>query len=1660
MSTPACGVSTRVAVKLTVTLLSLAILSVASYSAYVASHEPDPQETILLSQSRLGAGGPASFRVVVRNRITGRSVPGASVEISLRPANSGQFKLGRFDTDSTGSFNGSIDIPSEALGPCLLMVNVKSPLGRDLISRNVEVVQPARLLLSSDKPLYQPGQTIHLRALMLNSAAQRPFPDQAVTFEICDPNGNKVFKERRQTSTFGIASADFALAAELNLGRYEIQAIAGDETAQRTVEVQHYLLPKFKVRLSTTQSYYLPGQNVSGTVSADYIFGQPVPRAAIKLSAATSGQPPTIVAESTGQTGPDGKYDFHFHLADDLAARAASDTPAFLNLSAEVTDTAGHTERTILPLTIAQGELELAAVAEARSFVPGVENSLYVLASYPDGRPAPCKIVVDGGAQTTDAQGACEFKLTPSSSDQAVDITALDAAGHRATLTFRPDNSVPAPNLLIHPDKSVYQAGDSIQLNLLSPENDNTIYIDVLKDGQTVLTQSASLKDHQAHCALNLPATLTGAVELSAYMISADGEDRGGSRVLYIDPASGLRIATRLSKPVYRPGELAQMDLSVTDAQGHPAAAALGVAVVDEGVFAIAENHSSLPQQFLDTEAASLQPRLRLKSFDTPAQFLFGAGADQTLAAARLASLAHKDDAEAGQEPDLQFLIDKVRRAKGTADYDAVRGDPRFAEAFRLAEGGGGLYSLREATGPAKLAATRAHRAAYFSRLRRILDQLFVGAILLAPISLMLFSSLRRKSFVSGGGPAVLQGAEAGVRIYNFLGAATVFPMLWYPLTFVLLAWVESDGWLLFSMEVAVVILLMRGAFQQARKLDSATTEWDMRGAMTCIAAYIIQFGFFRAAFVTGVLHPRHFEGIAPWLILAGVVAPFIIWGVYGVSLKWQLDQRRITAVTPKMSLATWASAIFLMLVLSSMMLPSFARAKQKAQRISLISTLKQLETAEQVRESEGAAPEAATPSPPRLRHNFPETLLWQPELITDDQGKATLEIPLADSITTWRASINAVSSSGNIGAAEAPVPVFQDLFVDLDLPASMSLGDQVSVPVSCYNYLNVPQTVQLTVAAADWFASSARRTTIHLGPHEVKSASVPITALRVGNHRLRVAAQGSKLVDAVEREIRVLPVGNKIERTRNEVLQGDFADTFVLPPESIPNSQKLLAKFYPSRFSEIVEGLDSIFEEPTGCFEQTSSTTYPNVLALDYLQHVNRLTPATEARARQLINTGYQRLLTFEVPGGGFEWFGRSPAHVGLTAYGVLEFTDMSRVQTVDPAMLDRTIQWLLAQQNADGSWEPAGGLDNWSGPRPVTAYVAWALAEAGNHSPNLAKCLDYLRTHADQLSRPYEKALAANAFLAHDRNDSFGRQLAATLHDSAIVDNGKTAHWNCPGYGMTCSRGSTLDTETTALATMALMKAGLWPQTVKEALTWISQDKEADGTWGSTQGTILAMRALIEGSSASLGQEFESVVNVQINGRDVESFHVNKENSDVMQLVDLTRFLRPGQNRIRIHQEPPGELPFQLAASYWTPAEPVVSAAPAHPAPLQIDVQYDRATVPVNGSVRCAVSVRNNSGHPVNMPIIDLGIPPGFEVDASAFDVMREQEQIAKIEATSTHIVLYRRELSKTAPFEFVYRLRAKYPSRVQAPPSAVYEYYQPENRAESKAVMLQAL
>lgn len=891
------------AVNLVVFFLVSVAVAIAGYSIYVAVHEPDPQETVILGQTKFAAGSPAGIRIVVRNRVSGQPVRGGEVEVALQGKATGSIRIGSYKTGSDGSLDEPINIPDISPGEYQMIVDATSPLGRDHVVQKIEVQNPARVLLSSDKPIYQPGQTIHLRSLVLNGRTEKPLTNENLTFEVSDPKGNKVFKETRKTSSFGIASTDFVLATELNLGRYEIRALTGAATVEQTVEIKRYALPKFKIQITTDKAYYLPGETVSGSVAADYFFGKPVGRGSVKLTAATFQEKPVAISDLSGRTDEAGIYSFHFVLPDFFTGMPQKNEQAFLDLNAEVRDTAGHQEEKTLSLSVAENPLQVAVIPEAGALVPGVENTVYVFTSYPDGRPANCTILANGVSHSGDARGLCEIKITPADINQALDIQAVDPAGKKRLLTYHSDTNHVSPAFLLRSDRAVYQAGQTAHISILSREESGTVFIDAIKDGQTVLTKSVPLNHDKAEYQLALPPSLVGVLKLNAYIITATGEDRGCSRVIYVNPASGLKIATSLSQSTYRPGQTAKMDFTVTDADGKPTPAALGIAAVDESVFALNENSPGLLKQFLDVESDLLKPRYQIKFFDSPAQLLDSE--NQSLATAYFASLEEQhtgptlvDLVKDGSVP--QRLIDNARSMRGMPAYERFRGDPQYAAIIRLLEGTQGTYSLREATGAVKVQSVEARRQQYFKSLRRYLLIGFLSLLFISPILLLVYYSrlgggINRET--TANDPSLGRYVKTIGSLHNVVAVLTLLPMICYPIGYFLAEQSSSDnpGWMLLGMETIVVLCALSWQYLQLLNAPADNLKPDVLRLRTFLMAFLMQFILSRGALIC-ISQERDPEGFMAVWFLMSIAAPLAVLGALGSHTKRQLAEKGITA--------------------------------------------------------------------------------------------------------------------------------------------------------------------------------------------------------------------------------------------------------------------------------------------------------------------------------------------------------------------------------------------------------------------------------------------------------------------------------------------------------------------------------------------------------------------------------------------------------------------------------------------------------------------------------------------------------------------------------------------------------------------------------------------
>ncbi len=657
-----------------------------------------------------------------------------------------------------------------------------------------------------------------------------------------------------------------------------------------------------------------------------------------------------------------------------------------------------------------------------------------------------------------------------------------------------------------------------------------------------------------------------------------------------------------------------------------------------------------------------------------------------------------------------------------------------------------------------------------------------------------------------------------------------------------------------------------------------------------------------------------------------------------------------------------------------------------------------------------------------------------------------------------------ASTQTGALGTGTSELKVFQDFFVDLDLPVTLTQGDMVSIPVAVYNYAGHAGDVDLKLEPGDWFSlEGAGERSVSVGAGQVGAAQFTIVAERIGKFKLTLSGRmkgGSQREDTVVREIEVVPNGEAKEIVYSGRLDSSVRHTVSFPETSIPDASKIFVRLYPGPLSQVIEGMDSILRMPFGCFEQTSSATYPNVLALDYMKRTKKLTPEIHAKAEGFVATGYQRLLTFEVPGGGFSWFGNAPANKILTAYGLMEFHDMAKVYDMDPQVIVRTSDWLVRQQQPDGSWRPdtqfinEGATNRFNADLVrISAYIAWALESADYKGPAIEKATQFVEKHLDGKMDAYTIAVVANFAVENGKDSEFARRALEMLRDAA-TEKGDFVWWSADETSVYAT-GDSAAVETTGLAVQAFLKAGGYTDVVRKSLSWIASKKSGDGNWGTTQATIMALRALLRASEQS-GSDARGTAEVLLDGKKVASLEINKENNDLFYEFVLPQTGADRDNEIEIRFSGKGGPAYQIAGRYFVPWQHVATHEP-----LAIEVKYDRTRLAQDEIVTGTARIRNNLDKTAKMVMVDLGIPPGFELLSEDLQKMVEKTagaksgRLEKFSMTATQAILYFDSIAPRDSFEVRYRLRAKYPIHAQAFASRVYEYYDPNINATAKPV-----
>jgi hypothetical protein len=551
-------------------------------------------------------------------------------------------------------------------------------------------------------------------------------------------------------------------------------------------------------------------------------------------------------------------------------------------------------------------------------------------------------------------------------------------------------------------------------------------------------------------------------------------------------------------------------------------------------------------------------------------------------------------------------------------------------------------------------------------------------------------------------------------------------------------------------------------------------------------------------------------------------------------------------------------------------------------------------------------------------------------------------------------------------------------------------------------------------------------------------------------------ATAPASLADEVRGTVRVVPEGFPAGGACSDVVAGSATYALELPSSWVKGTLQCRLEAYPSVLAELQKGLAGLRHEPHACFEQASSSTYPNVLLLDSLRRAGLSRPDLERRARDLLARDYGRLTTFECRDpntgerGGYEWFGgTAPPHEGLTAYGLMQFRDMARVQEVDPAMLRRTRGYLLAQRNGTGSFErklPAAAPFG-RAPGPITdAYVVWALTESGKEEVRTE--LNALLKRAQGSQDAYFLALVANSLV----NRGQANEATALLRQVARAQQAD-GHLEAERTSITGSAGRDLQIETTALAVLGWLKANPreFQGAVQRAVRWLRRQRGEHGTFGATQATALTLKALLayERANPRKVEKGELRLYVGANLAARLPFAAGATGPLTLDLPNPERWLHGGRNPVRLVVTGKNTFPCTLS---WSCSTRTPASAAGCPVRLQTRLARTRA---VEGEVvRLTAELANVSGKDQAMTVAVLGLPAGLALPEG-------RERLAQLtrvsaagrpllggfEVRGRELVLYWRQLAAgqkvTVPIDLVCRV----PGTYRGPASRAYVYYNAE-------------
>ena len=554
--------------------------------------------------------------------------------------------------------SGTVSIQVPRVSPGRYAISVKGQGFRHVAQ--VQVVDTKALFMETDKPIYKPGQNIHIRVLLLD-AELKPLSGE-VTVEVQDAKGIKVFKHQAMADDFGMLDFHMPLSTEPNLGVWKLTARSGDQTTELDVRVEEYVLPKYEVTVETAKDWVLAHEPIKGTVWAEYSFGKPV-RGEVEIVASRYVGVWEDFATFTQDI--DGSGSFDLPAVGYVSGVPASGGQGNLTLNVTVREkSTGYVETTTRLLTVTESPLKLQVIPESHAFKPSLPLSLLVVTETPGNEPVDrgVSVVVNYVGEKlqnlsrethriTTSRGKALLQIDPPKDAVALALEAMSEqawAGINLRASYSPSGN------FIHVEQTgdpLLSVGSTARFTVASTSEQRNTYYEVISRGKVVFSDFTQTPDIE----FQLTPVMAPASRLVVYQILPNTEVAADYIPFEVSARYPMEMDLRFSRGEVSPGETVDIEI---DAQGP---AKVGLAAVDRSVFILAENRVNLHQVFAELERLYMQPQVELHDVWHPSGHVTTRGAQETFRDAGLVVLSNMDvpPGKEYKEPERAVFIDK-----------------------------------------------------------------------------------------------------------------------------------------------------------------------------------------------------------------------------------------------------------------------------------------------------------------------------------------------------------------------------------------------------------------------------------------------------------------------------------------------------------------------------------------------------------------------------------------------------------------------------------------------------------------------------------------------------------------------------------------------------------------------------------------------------------------------------------------------------------------------------------------------------------------------------------------------------------------------------------------------------------------------------------------